>query len=158
MLQHPVPEALLARIGDMTVSFALVESEVQSLVGSLIRDDERIIRPITAELSFRNLRAVVMSLYGERHGEDAGEALHALVLRALMKRAAELEHLRNQITHSVWGAGETAGTITRIKMTAKEKHGLRFDFQNVTAQDLGEVVDDMKRLAEDIQRFRIELA
>lgn len=153
MLKHPVPETLLARIGDVTVSFALLESVIQALAGSQIQDHQRIGQIITAELSFRNLRALTLSLYRERHGEDGDYE----ELRALMNRAWELEDFRNAITHSVWAAGATAVTVTRIKMTAKEKRGLRVDFRSVTAEDLGNVAEDMQQLAEDVQRFWIRL-
>jgi hypothetical protein len=127
----------------------LLESVTQTLAGSLVAENQRIGQIITAELSFANLRALAMSLYRERQGEDENYN----VLRDLMKRARELEELRNQITHSVWGAGDTAETVTRIKTTAKERHGLRFDFQKVSGQDLGRVADDIKQLAGEIQQF-----
>jgi hypothetical protein len=154
MLQHPLPDSILIRIGDMTVSFALLEDAIQSLAGSQIHDSQRIAQIITAELSFKQLRALTTSLYRERHGEDADFE----TLRALMKRAAELEADRNRITHSLWGAGETAETVTRIKATAKERRGIHFDFEKeVSASDLATVADDMKRLAGDVQRFWIGL-
>jgi hypothetical protein len=127
----------------------LLESVIQTLAGSLVHEDQRIARIITAELSFSNLRALTTSLYRERYGKSADYN----VLRAQMKRARELEELRNQITHSVWAAGDTPETVTRIKTTAKEKHGLRFDFQKVSGQDLGKVADDIKQLAGEIQQF-----
>lgn len=132
MIQHPVPDIHLKHIGDMTVSFALLESTIQSLVGSLIYEHQRIGQIITAELSFKNIRALLISLYLERHGED-GDFVE---LRELMKSASQLEEKRNQITHSVWAAGDSAETITRIKTTAKERHGIRFHFESVKAQDL----------------------
>ena len=95
----------------MTVSFALLVLEIQSLIGSLIKEHQRIGQIITAELSFRNLRALLVSLYLERHGEDDDFT----GLRDLMKSAAQMEGKRNQITHSIWGAGKDADTITRIK-------------------------------------------
>jgi hypothetical protein len=152
-LQHPVPEQLLARIGDITVSFALLELTIQSLAGSMLQEHQRIGQIITAELSFQKLRALVTSLYRDRHGEDADFK----TLRELMKRAAQLEGERNQITHSIWAAGDSSETVTRIKTTAKEKRGIQFDFQNVSADDLGAVADEIKTLAEDIQRFWIGL-
>ncbi len=153
MFQHVVPDALLTRIGDITVSFTLLENEVQSVAGSLIREHQRIGQIITAELPFRNLRALVLALYRERHGEDDDFA----VLRELMKRAADIEAQRNQITHSLWAAGGTAETVTRIKTTAKERHGIHFDFTQVSAQDLAAVADQMKQLAAEIQRFLMHL-
>ena len=153
MLQHPVPSTHLTHIGDITVSFALLESTIQFLVGSLIREHQRIGQIITAELSFRNLRALLISLYLERHGEDDDYA----TLREFIKRAADIEEKRNQITHSIWGAGKDANSITRIKTTAKEKHGIRFHFEDVTADTLAAVADEIKVLAEDIQQLHFSL-
>src|SRR5262245_40400051 len=121
-LQHPVPATLLVHIGDITVSFALLESEIQTLIGSFLQEHQRIGQIIKAELAFKNLRALAISLYRERHGEDAGFG----ALRKLMKRAAAAEEKRNQITHSLWAAGDTKDTITRIKTTAKENRGMHF--------------------------------
>jgi hypothetical protein len=153
MLQHPVPDKILAKIGDVTVSFAMLESQIQSFTGSLVMEHQRVGQIITAELPFRSLRALTVSLYLDRHGEDGDCA----ELRELMRRAAVLEDQRNQITHSVWGAGDTADTVTRIKMTAKEKRGAQFKFVNTGADDLGKLANDMKILANDVQRFGIEL-
>jgi hypothetical protein len=153
VLKHPVPEALLARIGDVTVSFALLESVMQTLAASQIQDHQRIGQIITAELSLRSLRALTLSLYRERYGEDSDYE----ELRALIKRARELEDIRNAITHSVWAAGRQADTVTRIKLTAREKQGLHFDFESVTVENLGKVAEEMRQLAEDVQRFWIRL-
>jgi hypothetical protein len=153
-VRHPVPDSILARIGDITVSFALLELQIQSLAGALIQDHQRISQIITAELSFKQLRALTTSLYLERRGEDADFE----TVRALMRRAADLEEKRNRITHSIWAAGATAETVTRIKTTAKEKRGIRFDFEKeVGEHDLAAIADDIKRLAGDVQRFWIDL-
>ena len=153
MIQHPVPEKLLIQIGDITVSFALLESTIRLLTGSLVAEHQRIGQIITAELAFKNLRAMTVSLYKERHGEDEDFS----TLRHLMQRAAKLEEIRNQITHSLWGAGSAADTITRIKTTAKEKQGIRFQFQQIRESDLADIAQKMKRLAGDVQAFWIRL-
>jgi len=152
-LQHPVPEKLLARIGDMTVSFALLEMEIQLLVASLLQDGQRIGQIVTAELAFRNLRALAISLYKERRGEDTDFGK----LKELMTHAARVEETRNQITHSVWATGGGADTVTRVKTTAKEKRGLRFAFDRVSEDDLTTLVADIKKLARDVQDFWIHL-
>ena len=71
----------------------------------------------------------MIGLYMERHGEDADFAK----LREFMRRAADLEEKRNQIAHCVWGAGDGPDTVTRIKTTAKEKHGVQFRFTDVAS-------------------------
>jgi hypothetical protein len=148
-----VPSKLLVHIGDITVSFALLELNLQSLIGSFIAEHQRLGQIITAELAFRNLRALVISLYKDRHGEDDDFTQ----LRTLVQRCADLEETRNQIIHSVWGAGGTPDSITRIKTTAKEKHGIRFHFEQVTEADLAQVAADIKLLANDILRFQLKL-
>jgi len=121
-LEHPVPQRLLIHIGDIVVSFALLTSTIQILIGSLIREHQRIGRIITAELSFRNLRALAISLYKERHGEDADFT----TLRELMNRADDLESKRNTVVHSTWAAGDMVDTTTRLKTTAKQKARTQF--------------------------------
>lgn len=152
-LKHPVPSKHLEKIGDITVSFVLLESMIQFFIWSLIGQPQRIGQIITAELSFKNSRAILISLYKERYGEDSDFK----IARELMRRAGKIEEKRNQITHSVWAAGKDANSITRCKTTAKEKCGLRFKFENVTADDLTKIADDTKKLALEIQDFTIAL-
>jgi hypothetical protein len=154
MLKHPVPEKHLKSIGDITVSFALLESQIQTLIGSMLNERQRIGQIVTAELSFKNLRALMISLYIERHGKE-DEDFESL--KKLMNRAGKVEEKRNQITHSLWAAGEDANSITRIKTTAKEKHGIRFKFENVTATYLSEFATEIKKLAEEIQKYQLHL-
>jgi hypothetical protein len=152
VLQHPVTDRHLRQIGDITVSFALVENVMQGLAWSLIGRDQQVGQIVTAELSFQRLRALTLSLYRVKRGDDPGFD----TLKELMGRAATVEQDRNRIVHSVWGAGK-GETITRIKATAKEKQGLRFGFEEVTEDDLRQLGDALKELAHDIQRFWISL-
>jgi hypothetical protein len=153
VMQHPVPAKLLVHIGVITVSFALVEMQIQSLIGSLIREHQRVGQIITAELSFKGLRALAVSLYMERHGEDADFK----PLRELMNRAAKVEETRNQIAHSIWASGDSADSITRIKTTAKEHRGIHFSFQNMGERELEEIALEMKKLSADIQQYYVDL-
>lgn len=153
MLQHPVPDKLLVHIGDITVSFALLELMIQQLAGTLITDRQNISQIITAELAFKNLRALTISLYKERYSKNADFD----ILKKLMKRAAYIEDKRNQITHSFWCVGNKQNTIMRAKKTAKEKHGFRFYFEEFSEQDLAEIAVEIKQLAKDIQNFWLHL-
>jgi len=153
MLKLPVPEKHLKSIGDITVSFAYLESVIQMFIGSLLNEHQRIGQVITAELSFRNLRTLAISLYVERHGKDEDFDK----LRAFMIRAAKVEDRRNQIIHSVWAAGKDKDSITRIKATAKKKHGIQFHFEDVSADNLEKFAVEIKVLADELQRFWIAL-
>ena len=153
-MNHMVPDEHLKSIGDITVSFALLESQIQSVVGSMLNEKQRIGQIITAELSFKNLRALLISLFIERHGKEDSDYA---ALKELMNRSAEVEGKRNQITHSLWASGGNSDTITRIKTTAKEKHGVRFHFEQVSSESLDDFASEIKALAKEIMDFWIEL-
>jgi hypothetical protein len=153
MIKHPVPRELLTQIGDITVSFALLEQTIQFMIWSLVNEHQRIGQIITSEMSFRNLRALLISLYIERNGKDSGYEQ----LRALMIRAGQIEEVRNQITHSIWGAGHSPLSIIRIKTTAKEKYGFQTKYEQYTEGSLKEISDNIKTLVTEIQNFQIEL-
>ena len=126
MNKHPVPIKLLTQIGEMTVSFAMLESNIQALLGSLIQEHQRIGQILAAQLSFKMLRATVSSLYRERHGEDNDFK----TLKNLLRNAGKIEQERNKIIHSIWGAGKTVDTIKRLKITSREKHGFQFQSED----------------------------
>lgn len=153
MQQHPVPNQHLLQIGDMTVSFAMLEHTLQRFLGSLILEHQRVGQILSAELPFKTLRALIISLYVERHGQD----VDFKALRNLLIRAGKVEEKRNQITHSVWGQGKDKDHITRIKMTAKEKAGLQFVFEDVSDLQLKEFVDSIKELCSDVSVFHSNL-
>ena len=74
-----------------------------------------------------------------------------------MNRAGKIEEKRNQITHSLWGAGKDIDSVTRIKTTAKEKCRLRSKFEYVTVNDLAKIAGDIKKLATETQDFNLAL-
>jgi hypothetical protein len=153
LIKHPVKQHQLVLIGDMTVSFALLENNLQQLAWLLIAQGQRIGQIITAELSFRSLRALVLNLYLERYGKDSDY----LTLKGFIEKAVTFEDRRNQITHSIWGVGNDDQSILRIKTTAKEKTGLRYQFEDVQAKDLENFVSEIKQLVSEIQFFWVHL-
>ncbi len=152
-LQHPVPPKALQGIGDIVVSFALLESNLQSLAWWLLQQDQRVGQIVTAELSFSSLRALVKSLYLARYGKDAEfESLGAII-----RQCAEIEKRRNQIVHSLWAAGDGPDAITRIKDAAKEKRGYQSTFEAVTTHTLAAFATQIAEHAYAICRFTVEI-
>jgi len=139
---HGILPDQLVQIGDMTVSFAHLEFQMQTIFGVLVNQSARVGRILGSYLPFRNLRAALSSLYKERFGEDA---LY-LELKELLAEAAKLEEERNQITHSLWIAGRTPSTITRHKVTAQKKRGLNAEFKQYSKDDLSAFVESIQRL------------
>jgi hypothetical protein len=129
---HVIPPAILVQIGDMTVSFGLLEFHMRWIFVYLVNQSAIIGEVLASYLSFRNLRAALSSLYKERFGENV---LYS-ELKDLLAEAATIEQERNTITHSSWLAGQTAMTVTRHKVIAHQKAGFKAEFQQYSERDL----------------------
>jgi len=154
ILQHNVPDEYLKNIGDMTVSFSLLEINIQIVIWLLLDSDQRVGQIITAEISFKNSNALLSSLYLERYGKDNDYNK----LQELLKRTKKIEERRNQIVHSYWSVSGDPSAILRIKTTAKEKYGIKFSRERITTADLSTFAINIKKLAYDFQTFMIILA
>jgi len=152
-IRHPVPDNLLTQIGDMTVSFASLEFHMQLMFVNLLKQSARIGHILASQLTFTRLRASLISLYKERYGEDTDFHL----LKDLMVKAGKIEEERNLITHSIWGRGETSGSITRIKLTAREKRGFHAEYKQYDEKLFREFVANMQKLTEEIFLFDVEV-
>ncbi|MGV3598046.1 MAG: hypothetical protein ACO1PI_09265 [Bacteroidota bacterium] len=151
MLKHPVPEKHLVQIGDLVVSFALLEEQLKQLVSLFMPWDESKI--VTAELSFKALRALVLSLFLKKLGENDNDFIK---IKAFIRRAGKIEETRNKIMHSLWAAGEDMDYITRIKATAKEGKGFQYRFEKISIKYLSDFVETIQNLAGEIQVFYID--
>jgi hypothetical protein len=125
LVEHPAGPELLIQIGDMTVSFTLLELRIQMLLSALIGQQHGVGQVIATQLPFARLRATVAGVYRERHGEDDDFQ----TLKQLLDEAAEIEQERNRITHSIWGMRNSSHKITRMKPTCRQKRGLQFQFE-----------------------------
>ncbi len=147
------PEQYLTCIGDITVSFSLLELSIQDLIGSLINESSAIGKIVTSELSFKNLRALAISLYIEKHGKDKDY----VKLKSLMKKASEVEKIRNNIIHSIWVTSEIRNYIVKIKTISKEKQGLHTQLEKLPIKYLSDVVQKIKKCAAEILGLMFEL-
>jgi hypothetical protein len=147
-MPHNLKDPYLTKIGDVVVSFALLELHLQTLATSLINEHQRVGQIICAELSLKNLRALISSLYLDRHGKDD----HYDNVKDILSRVGGIEDIRNGIVHSIW-AGSGEDHIHRIKMTAKQKNGLKFNFEKVSLDDLQNVINDINSVSIDINKL-----
>ena len=154
MYQHEIKDESLREIGHIAVSFSLLEEILRFLVIALINEPQRIAVVITSELSFKDLKALVVSIFKEKLGEGAGFEQ----LKKLIKQITAMEDERNRIFHSGWGTSDDRPeVISRNKDTAKEKHGLRFVFEDYTLEKLRQIGNAMLALAGDIEEFQQSL-
>jgi hypothetical protein len=153
MIRHTVPTSTLIHIGDMTVSFALLEAQIRALAGSLIKEDLHTVTILTSAPSFRQLRAATVALYQHRHGEDNDYE----TLRALIARAGQVEEERNKITHSLWSAGDQPNEIRRVKAVTQRKEGFHFKAETYDEQRLKAFADEIMTLIDQFLRFQGDL-
>jgi hypothetical protein len=126
----------------LKISFALLGrylSETDEVVGEIVGSN----------LSFANLRATILSLHRHTFDNDA----HLGALRDLLARAGRIEEERNRIVHSIWGADENGVTVTRIKVTAREKHGHRTDSEEYDDDRLAEFARQIRSLTGETVDF-----
>jgi hypothetical protein len=151
-VSHPLPPDILREIGDMTVSFAMLESTIQDLHNVLLTADHRVGNIVASQLSFARLRTVTLSLMIHRHGK--GQLFESL--KSLMGLAAQIETERNAITHSVWGL-DADDSIVRIKATCREARGFDVGIKRYDATALHAFNDDIRRLTLKVQRLNESL-
>jgi hypothetical protein len=108
-------EGHLKAIGLITVNYVLLENTLAAGIWSFLELDQMKGQIVTAELSFKGLVALFSSLYRNRRS-DLGKIKE---LEKLLKKIMRAEETRNIICHSLWAAGATDQTLSRIKTTAK---------------------------------------
>lgn len=148
-METPLGDEDLRAIGRITANFALLELMMSNCIWLLVSADARIGQIITAELSFRRLLVLFSSLY--RHKASTPQAIDEL--DALLSRVVQAEEKRNQVTHSIWGAGHAPGEVARIKATAKQRKGFRIQIEEMTTEDLHDIADFISKVATDVQQF-----
>jgi hypothetical protein len=153
MLQHSIPNEHLMQIGDITVSFALLEFVMKSIVGNLLSKDIQIGEIITSEMPFKGIRVLALSLYIKKYGKD--EEYNNL--NRLMKLTSKIEERRNQIMHSMWAVGKDTNHIVRIKSSSKESKGLQYKVEEMSEMDLKATAIEIQGVAGDLSRFWLTL-
>jgi hypothetical protein len=97
---------------------------------------------------------LALSLYRERHSEDED----FFRLKALLAKADGVEQRRNQIVHSTWRSAGTPYIVTRIKSTAKRKHGYTTSVDNYNAERFREISDEIVSVTKELAEFVRSLA
>ena len=144
MVKISLSDEVLAEIGKITVVFGLIESSLAEIIGRIVTVGGRrreLGMIVTAELSFRQLVAIVDSLLLFALGED-----HDVVAEfgRIKPKLFQGEQHRNVVIHSVWA--NQSGSVdphaaVRMKATAKQKKGLRADFVEMGLNDLQRITD-----------------
>ncbi len=153
-LKHDVPEPVLTALGDLAVSFSLLEEMLQHLCDGFIDGPQRTTEIAFSLLPFKNLRNLAGALYREVYEEDADYKR----LKSLLVKSSQLEDFRNKAMHSSWlqvhGSNES---VVRVKRVCRERRGYGYDKEMLTAGDLRKGAREMRLLSGAILNFHTEL-
>lgn len=126
---HAMSSAISSRFLELYASImmqqSVIEYELQICVGLLLKLDNERLQILTAELSYRQLVALVSSsmlTFSNRDSETFREFKFAL------SKIDDFEKIRNDLAHSIWmhsPNGINQPGAQRKKVTAKRKSGVR---------------------------------
>ena len=139
---------LLEAIGRIVHNFAVLEHQLGIMGHSLIGiQNQTFTNCILAELSFKNLINLVVSLHAQR---DRRAVIHT-ELKEHTKRAYDIETRRNQIIHSIWSGLIEEPVAMRMKKTAKGK--LQWQTEELRTSDLNDFSNSIATLIKDLESF-----
>ena len=148
-----IADELLAPLGQVTAYFAMLDSQVSSVIGLLIHGnslaEQRIGQIVTADLSFKQLVNLFHALALHRSG---AEPKVADAVGKLRTRLFEAEQQRNILTHSIWTAGAQRGGSMRYKSTIR-KGDLKFTSEEYSADRISQIALGFGALTSDLMDF-----
>jgi len=141
-----VRDEYLAAMGEVTVNFQSLEATTRMFAAGLISPDQKLGLIVTSQQSFQRLCQLLEALF--RYRSTSEERLRQLT--ELLKRASTAEERRNSIVHSSWLTSEPNSegreTVARVKISTKQKHGLKVDFEAIQPHDLRALANELRGL------------
>lgn len=142
----------VAAIGKVTIAFSYLEGNLCYAVWAILGGDRKVAECITAEMSFRNLVNLIVSLFKEKETAGVLNVELAPMLENALKLANAAEQQRNTVTHSRWGFTVNLEPV-RHKTTAKQKHGLKCAVQAATVSEIESVVAAIEKADKAVLDF-----
>ncbi len=150
-LKSAVPEELFAPLGKVVVNFGVLETILSFSIWILLVGnsavEQRTGQIVTAELNFKNKISLFSSLYQHKFPERKPFD----ELTEIRKKLTEANRKRNRLLHSTWLAGGVRSAIT-----AKEKHGIRFEFENMNSKKIEETSEFIAKVSHEVQEFPLK--
>lgn len=149
-----VPErALVAALGRLTISFSTLEMSVAGLIWVLIGSTQRVGQAVTAELPFDGMVNLFCSLY-RIHVTDP---IKIRALESLRKRLISVGIKRNRYVHTTWLQNVEDAGMTGMKVTAKAKRGLKFEYDRDAVAGIMVAEGEMNVLDGELRLMLVEL-
>jgi len=135
----------LEGLGRVIVNFSSLEMYLSFLIWRLMETGLELGKIITCELSFQGKINLLASVYKLKFGIPKGSEVDLLI-----KRLVKAEEDRNKIMHSCWLIDEKNKKTTRYKITAKQKQGLKDNFEEFNTQHVNKIANFIGDLTKDL--------
>jgi len=138
-------------IGSVCMSFQSLEDALISGISYLLKTNDPVIgRIVSAEISFKTKADLVYSLFCYS-GPAANDVEK---LKSLLSRCFQAEAKRNMIIHSSWSyTDHEPELVLRHKRSSKFKKGYRLSSQEIGAENLDAIAEDLNQCARDVIDF-----
>ena len=153
------PEELPAVIGLISLNFQGLEDEISTRIVQMSGLNSELGEIMTAELSFKNKVNLFASLYyklKDSHHFSSINGHEEGYFRELLNAFTKCEEFRNQILHSRITKDWRTQQITRKKVTAKAKKGLRKVTEEVDIPYLYNIADYIAAMIMEADQFFID--
>ena len=140
---------VLSAIGEIVMWFEDLDEQLSTAIGFLLRGEDEVGRIITAELSFR----AKVNLFGALFRHDRPNSERLDYLRELCGACLQIEQKRNQVVHSKWRNQLDGLGMTRVKLTARGKHGLRRQTETLTPTAVTAIAEHCGYLAHSVDEL-----
>lgn len=129
-------DKIQSKIGAICINFETLDLVLSATISRLVSDNAKIGAILTTELSFGSLVNCFSSLIKYQFSTDNNIISKA---NELIKVFNECQIKRNQIIHSTYYFKDfenNKNNVGRIKISSKQKHGLKIDNEVITEDDL----------------------
>jgi|JI6StandDraft_1071083.scaffolds.fasta_scaffold12290_3 hypothetical protein len=146
-------EEFTSAVGKLTLNFSHLEFMFSMFAGMHMNAGYPFNELVLSELSFRQLINVSVGLYDlfEPTKDERSR------FKDIVKRATLLEQERNTITHSFYGMHEKSKTIVRHKNVTRAKSGYRQQRQEINANNILFIAQDIEELGFELGRLIYEI-
>ncbi len=142
-------------IGQISVDFQITELFVEGAIWQMMAPEGgpllEVAQAVTAEMSFDRKVHAFASVYRLQRPDAVDD-----VFRQLVADLFKVQELRNAVIHATWNYSEKLQAFTRMKASAKAKHGLRRTLSPVAPAKLVDVQNQIEEVANRFGAFVIE--
>ena len=135
-------------LGKIVVYFGLLEKSLDFAIWLLlfgnVSTEQRTGQIVTAELMFKNKIPLFSSLYQHRFPDQKP----FLDLKNICSKLNVANDRRNDILHSTW-----LGEGKKINITAKQKRGFEFNYEDVSAVELDRITNFISAVNLELMKF-----